>query len=264
MDINENSVNDEQLEIEGQQDTREQEPESPNEGESAGDAGRQRAEQDHRFNAAMKAARQRAEKETAERITRETDSKITGMRIPNPDKPGSYFSSLAELESYSRALRKANLETRAKKEGRSAAELEEEDANREYLSRKRAEDERADKEAREKKKREEWIAADAADFMSRHPDIDIEKLDNNKQFRRFAGSRYGKEPLADLYEDFVELSGDVAKSAVLRQDGRSERSTGSGDGKGSGPLTAAQRQELKEWNDNNPDMRMTESEFRSR
>lgn len=257
----ENSVNDEQLDTVGQQETGD---EASDKGEVAGSADQHRAQQDRRFNAAMRAARQRAEEETTRRMRQETDNEIAGMRIPNPQRPGSYFESLEEMRRYSGSIRQADAQERAKKENRSVEEVLQDDEDKAYVRRKRAEDAKAEAAARRKKESEAFIAADVEDFMSRFPDVDIEKLDANKQFRRFAGSRYGKEHLADLYEDFIAISGEASAAAASRITDRADRSTGSGDGKTSGALTASQKRQLKEWNENNPDMRMTEAEFLSR
>lgn len=258
----ENTVDDVQLGVEDQQE--DLGPEELDEGENAGPADRQKPEQDHRFNAAMKAARQNAERDTAQRMGRETDERIAAMRIPNPAKPGSFFRSMEDLNEYSSVLRRHDAEDRAQKQGRSVEEIEEEDANRAYLSGLRAKDEAEAKRANAERQMQAWIAEDLQDFQQRYPDVDVAKLEGNKQFRRFAGSRYGKEPLGDLYDDFLAISGDAGKAAVQNQTSKAERSTGAGDGKSTGPLSAAQKRALKEWNENNPDMRMTEAEFAGR
>lgn len=231
---------------------------------AAGNADRQKAKQDHAFNAAMAAARRQAERDTEAKIRKQMDDDIAGMRIPNPTKPGTYFSSKKELEEYSGALRQASAEKRAKESGRTVQDVMDEDADREFIRRKRAEDETSKKAAAAKQKVDDFIAADVLDFTEKHPDVDIAKLDSNKSFRRFAGSRYGKEPLADLYEDYVAVVGDVESAAKARQDDRAQRSTGGGSSGAGGTLTAAQRAELNAWNEAFPEMKMTEKQFLER
>lgn len=229
----------------------------------AGDAGRQ-ARQNHEFNAAMAAARRKAEKDTEERMGRQFDDDIRDQRIPNPMKPGSYFGSMAELKEYSAALRKADAEDRAQKTGRTAEDIMQEDEDRAYLAKLRKEDAAKQKAAEKKAKEEEFIRNDIENFRKKFPDVDITALDGNKAFRRFAGSRYGVEPLAALYEDFKELVGETRAAEAARRDDRAERSTGSGSGGGAGTLTAAQREELKRWNEQYPEMKMTEKDFLTR
>ena len=93
--------------------------------------------------------------------------------------------------------------------------------------------------------------------------MDVAKLEQNAQFRKFCGSRFGREPLAELYESFVEITGAAASAGRAGAESRSRRSTGSG-GSGSEMLSAGQQAALKAWNDANPDMKMTAKEFLGR
>lgn len=109
-----------------------------------------------------------------------------------------------------------------------------------------------------------WIAEDAAAFVEAYPDADLVKLDGDARFRRFCGSRYGREPLKDLYADWLEITGTAAREAAARSASKSERSTGTGGGSGTDTLTAAQQRDLDEWNRSYPNMRMTAKEYLSR
>ena len=109
-----------------------------------------------------------------------------------------------------------------------------------------------------------WIAEDAAAFVEAYPEVDLAKLDGDARFRRFCGSRYGREPLKDLYADWLELTGAAAREAAARSASKSERSTGTGGGAGADTLTAAQQRDLDEWNRSFPNMRMTAKEYLSR
>jgi len=224
----------------------------------AGDAGRQ----DQRaINAAIAAARRRAERDTEERTRRQVDDDIAAMRIPNPAKPGTYFSSKKDLEDYSGALRAADAERRARAQGRTAADVLEEDADREFVRKQRAAAQKVEEATKRKAERDRFIEADVRDFQARYPDVDIKAVDVNQAFRRFAGSRYGKEPLADLWGDYCALVNDTAAQQRATQADRRARSTGAGNGGGNVSLTAAQREALREWNAEHPEMRMTEREF---
>jgi hypothetical protein len=219
--------------------------------------GRQTRSDNHRYQAARHAGEQagydRAMEEVSRRISR------AGMRDP---VSGETIRDLDGLENYSKAYRAQQIQARAKAEGRSVAEVTEEEDNRDFLREQRA-------EAAEKKRREEedakqqrWIAQDAAAFAEAYPDVDLGKLDGDAAFRKFCGSRYGREPLADLYGDYLELAGSARQAAAARNESRSERSTGSGGGKtGAVSLTREQQSELDAWNERNPDMKMTAKEF---
>lgn len=235
--------------------------ETNGQGEKGADiADQQKTEQNRKMNAMMAAARRQAEKETRERVTAERDEELAGMKIPNPTKPGEYFRSMAEMAEYSKALKRSNAEERAKREKRDVSEILEEDENREYLTRKRREEAARNKPNAQ----EEFIRQDIENFRERHPDEDIAKVDGNKAFRRFAGSRYGKEPLADLWDDFLDVTGNAKNAAVERQKDRSERSTGSGNSGKPVALTNAQQEMLDRWNENYPEMKMTAKEFLNR
>ena len=90
------------------------------------------------------------------------------------------------------------------------------------------------------------------------------KLDGDARFRRFCGSRYGREPLKDLYADWLELTGATAREAAARSASNSERNTGTGGEAGADTLTAAQQRDLDEWNHSFPSMKMSAKEYLSR
>ena len=116
-------------------DLQDQRTDAETQGEGAGEqqpAADSAGQQQRAFNAAMAAARRRAERDTEERMRRQTDDDIAAMRIPNPQKPGSYFSSKKELEEYSGALRRADAEKRARAENRSVDEVLEDEADKAF------------------------------------------------------------------------------------------------------------------------------------
>ena len=228
--------------------------------EPAGDAARQEAESTRKFNASMKAARQSGEKAGEERANKAHAQRIANIRMPNPEKPGSYFETVEEMEAYAANFRRSQAEARAKREQRSVEEILEEDENRAYLAKKRKE-EAAKAKAHSEPDTGATMRAHVAEMRERYPDVDILKLEQNQNIIRFCGSRYGKESLADLYEAYIEIMGGAEKAAAAKAQSKAQRSTGGSTGKPGGTLTAAQRAELKRWNDNNPDMRMTEKEF---
>ncbi len=94
--------------------------------------------------------------------------------------------------------------------------------------------------------------------------MDLAELDADPLFRLFCGSRYGREPLADLYGDYLALAEHMSSQALLRAESRLRRGTGSGGSGGGEALTAAEQRELSEWNRAYPQMKMTAKEFKSR
>lgn len=121
----------------------------------------------------------------------------------------------------------------------------------------------AQRAAMKRAAQKEFFERDAQDFLKKHPEVDIVKLDATPMFRRFCGSRYGMESLAKLYEDYREIVNDAENAVRAAVQSRSKRSTGSGGG-GGDILTAKQRASLEAWNRANPDMKMTAREFLNR
>lgn len=270
---NENQALDPEIENGGQGsvvDSREDggtEPGAEGAGASAqqtGSAAREQPQgQSHEENAAARAARIRAEQETAERLQKRYDEQVAGMGIPNP-YTGKPFRSFKEFQEYGERFRQEKLEQEAKRQGKSLEELQEEEENRSFVSRKRQE-ERARQEAMEALNRQKaFVAADLSRFLAQYPDVDPAKLEQNPKFRKFAGKRLYKEPLAELYGDFIELVSDAEHAAVEKAAGRAARSTGGGQGGGNDGLTPAQRTALEEWNRDNPELKMTAKEFLGR
>lgn len=223
------------------------------------DRDRQSQEDNHRYQAARKAGEQagyqRAFDEINKRIAR------TGMRDP---KTGETFASIDGLENYARAVREERIRKKAEDSGRSVQEVTEEEDALDYLAEKKAAERAKQKKQDAEREMEEWISQDVVNFAAEYPDVDITKLSENKSFQRFCGSRFGKEPMADLYADWLELVGTAQQAAVAKKDSKASRSTGTGGGAGAETLTAAQQRHLDEWNRENPGMKMTAKEFLSR
>ena len=229
--------------------------------EDPGDGGREPQKQTHADNAAARAARLRAQRETEERVNREVDAEIAAMGLIDPytNQP---IRTRQQLNAYSRAAQEAQIRERAEQENRPAEEIRREMEDRRLAEQKRKEmdDEKSRTDAERKQK--EFLQEDAADFMERYPSVDIIKLQGNADFREFCGSRFGKEPLGDLYESYMKLFGKA--SAKGKAESKAARGVGGGTGTAGSGLTAAQQKELDAWNRENPDMKMTAKEFLSR
>lgn len=235
-----------------------QEPEG---GQSSDNAGQSR--QSHEENRRYQAARRAGEQSGYERARREFNERISrvGMRDPGT---GESIEDMEGLERYSQSVRRQRIAQRARDEGRDVAEVQAEEDDREFIRQQRAEKKRKDAQEAETARQQAFIARDVAAFTEAFPDVDLEKLDNDKAFRRFCGSRYGKEPLAELYEDYLDIAGQQRAAASAKAESRSRRETGAGSGSGAETLTARQQRDLDEWNRTYPGMKMTAKEFLSR
>lgn len=228
--------------------------------QEAAEPARQSREENARYQAARKAGEAAGFKKAAERY----GAAVAKLGLSDPDGGGA-IDSLDVLESYADKTRAARLKKAAAESGRTVEDLEEEEDAKEVVRRQKREKAEKEKAEAEAKRQSDWVAQDAAAFLREHPDVDLRKLDANDKFRRFCGSRYGKEPLGDLYDDWKELVGeDAAAKAVEKSAAKAERSTGAGGGGVSDGLTAAQQRELDEWNRNYPQMKMTAKEFLKR
>ena len=223
--------------------------EGENDPEVAGQGRAQR--QTREDNSAARLARLHAERAADERIAR------SGILNPATGKP---FQNMQELEKYGAAQREAEVQRIARQSGRREEDVREEmegrDLLREMVQSRKAQQTAAKQAAAQ----QEFLVRDAQDFHKKHPDVDIGKLEQNKNFRRFCGSRFGVESLASLYEDYKAIVGGAESAGRAGAESRSRRSTGSG-GTGGDMLTAHQRSALEQWNRDNPDMKMTAKEF---
>lgn len=234
-------------------------------GEDRGSDGTGQSEEERNTreeNRAIRAARLRAQREAESRAAARLDEEIakSGVRNPYTGKP---FANMKEFREYGERLREAELAERSKKTGRSVEELSEEEANRAFLTELRRREEEKRASSTRAQERRAFIENDVIDFVTKHPDVDVEKLENNPSFRRFAGSRFGKEPLAELYEAYHDLVSEAGRSGAEKAASRASRSTGAGSS-GGAALTPTQQRALDRWNAENPDMAMTAKEFLSR
>ncbi len=212
--------------------------------------------QSRQVNAAARAARVQAE----EAMRRQFDAELALLGLANP-YTGQPITTFAALRAYGEQYRQDQLSALAQKTGRSVEELSQEQADRDFIRRKREEEARQQAQEQDRARRRAFLEQDLAEFVAKHGDVDVAKLEADPKFRRFAGGRLYQEPLSALYEDYVALMGEAARGAAVRAAGRSARSTGGGQGGGGPTLTPAQQRELAAWNRNNPDMAMTAKEF---
>lgn len=219
--------------------------------------------EDNRF---AKQARLKAEREAkanAERMANEKLAKIlkeSGVENPYTDKP---FESVEEFTEYGKKVRDAKLKEKAEESGKTIEEVREEEEAKEFLRSKKKQEESERLAEQQKAEESNFFQEDLANFLEAYPDVDVVKLDANENFRKFCGTRYGHEPLADLYTDYLSLVDVSEKAGAAKRDTRSERSTGSGSD-GGARLTAQQQRDIKEWQERFPNMKMSPAEFAKR
>ena len=226
--------------------------------EQSGQTGRQSSEENHRYQAARRAGERTGEQSG---YAKEVNDRISRLGMSNGS---ARIQNIEDLESYGQSARRSRIEARAAKEGRSVAEVEEDEDAKDLLAETRRRDAAEAKARKAEAEQKEWLRQDARAFQAAFPAVDLAKLDGDRAFRRFCGSRYGREPLAELYEDYLEINGDAAKAAQARASSKEARSTATGGGSGSETLTAAQQRELDEWNRTYPQLKMTAKEYLAR
>lgn len=230
---------------------------------AGGNAGPASQPQSHQDNAAARAARIRAEQETTDRLRKQYDDQVAGMGIVNP-YTGQPFRNFKDFLDYGEKFKADKLAEEAKRKGTTVEAIQEEEENKSWIQQKRKEEATQKQAMAALEARNQFVLADLHKFVEKYPDVDPGKLEKNPKFRKFAGSRMYKEPLVELYGDFVEMVSDAERTAVERATSKAERSTGGGQGGGADGLTPDQRAALDEWNRDNPDMKMTPKEFLSR
>lgn len=67
--------------------------------------------------------------------------------------------------------------------------------------------------AEESARQTEWFKNDRQDFITKHPDVPLDRLIQNKQFQTFASGKVGAMPLSEIYEDFIGMVGEYEKQA---------------------------------------------------
>lgn len=248
--------------LDGREDVVDPQEEGGDTGTDADGANQQTHRQTREDNAAIRAARIAARREAEAEIARRTDEDIAASGVVNPytNKP---FASMKEFRDYGKSMRQAEIKRLAKESGRSEEEVADELADKEFVRQERRKRAQEDEQRRERERQQDFIRRDVQDFVKRHPNVDLEKLENNKSFLKYCGSRFGKEPLGDLYDAYLDIVGEAGQAAVAKQADRSDRSTGGGS-TGGPTMTPSQQKALDAWNAANPDMAMTAKEFLTR
>lgn len=202
---------------------------------------KQSRKENNRFAEARRAGVEEGRKAEREEINK----MLRRQGIPNPTAEGRVLDSVEALEEY-------GVGYRANARGVDPSVIREEDEVRSWKEERDAE---AARKAEEEKGEEDLKA-----FRERYPDVNLEELSKSKSFERFAGSRVGREPLADIYTAYSDFMADFEPK---EKPNKKERSTGEGGG-ASGAISGEKQKALDEWNRLNPEMAMTAAEFLSR
>lgn len=94
--------------------------------------------------------------------------------------------------------------------------------------------EQRETEQKEAEKRA-WFEKDRADFAEKYPDADLSALIADKSFRIFAEGKVGERPLAEIYESYLAMTGEIeaaAKKSAAQTVANSKASPGSLSGGG--------------------------------
>ena len=66
----------------------------------------------------------------------------------------------------------------------------------------------------EEKERENFFNNDVRNFTEKNPNVELEKLFKDEKFNKFSKGKLGTQPLTEIYDDFVELTGAYKKDAI--------------------------------------------------
>jgi len=148
-----------------------------------------------------------------------------------------------------REIREARKEAKEAKEAFESLKAEKKE--------KQAKEEAATKEA-------ERIQNEIKSFEESYPDVDLDSLNNDPKFLKFVSNHTGS--LGAIYEQYIDLMGDVETETVRKVKSSENRSTGGGGtGKaGSAGLSKEQQTDLAEWNERYPHLKMTPQEFKNK
>ena len=102
-----------------------------------------------------------------------------------------------------------------------------------------------------------------AEFETAHADTDLEELNKDAKFIKFAKTHNGS--LSTIYEDYLEILQETEANIADKFKKSESRSTGAG-GKqpqsGSIKLSTEEQNTLNDWNRRNPQMQMTPQKFK--
>lgn len=148
---------------------------------------------------------------------------------------GSIAETKVRLKMEAEARRKTaelqELEEEAENEGTSPKLLAEIKALKKEIADIKEDKTKQQKAVEDQKKADEKLQTDLKELTDKYPEVDFEKLDQNKKFVKFIGDSKPGLTLLQLYENYIDLIGDVEKAAIEKIKANDDRSTFSGKAK---------------------------------
>lgn len=214
-------------------------------------------------------------KESGKTFTQEDVDRIVGERLTREKSKFADYDDLKEVaeslkawgyegttaevkavikqqaEERRKAAELAALEEEAETTGTSPELLAEIKALKKEMAEIKEDKKKQTKEQEEKQKAEEKFQADMKELNEKHPDVDVEKLNDNKKFIEFINDSRPGLTLLQLYDKYIDLVGGAEKAAIAKIKANDERSTFSGKAKadpsgGTHGLTEHQQKLAKE------------------
>lgn len=72
------------------------------------------------------------------------------------------------------------------------------------------------KEAEKKKADESWFIKDREEFTNTHPGVNVDQLSKDKRFLLFAEGKIGNKPLSEIYDGYLQFTGEAEKAAQAK------------------------------------------------
>lgn len=177
-----------------------------------------------------------------ERLTREKaaradydDLKEVAETLKDFGYEGSVSEVKALLKQQATERRKAaelrDLEEEADKTGTSPELLAEIKELKKELAEIKQDKLKQQKELEDKQKADDSFKEQVTVFNEKHPDVDVDKLSENKKFINFVQNSKPGLTLVDLYDNYIDLVGSAEAAAIEKIKANAERSTFSGKAK---------------------------------
>lgn len=170
-----------------------------------------------------------------------------------------------QREEVARQQELQQLQEQARQEGTSPELLAEIKELKKELSEIKGERTAIKQAEEDKKSKDEAWNKQLSEFNEAYENVDLDKLAVNPKFQKFVKGK--SLPLKELYEDFVDFIGETEAEAIKKVMSKEQRSTSGGKGTGTGGsygLTDTQKATLAEWNEENPQLKMSEKEYAER
>lgn len=205
-------------------------------------------------------AKYAAARKEAERRAKEAENKLNSIIKSFGAKDYDEFlkkSSSTEMDP----KRREKLTEEALEKGLDPEEYIERIEAKEFIKTQKAKEAAEQANKTKEKAAQERIDNELQEFKGKYPDVDMDEMFKISKFANFAKKLLGVQPITDIYEDYMELTGERTSLAERNAVNKAERSTGSGRSGTKIIMSKAQANDLREWNRRNPHLKMTAQEF---